>query len=119
MSDDSPNKPKVTRFVCRTEDICNPEAGGPLPPGPNGPEPNADEAGPLKTMHYAYQELERIGWRNIIYCPKDGTMFLAIEAGSIGVHNCNYTGTWPNGSWWFYDGDMWPAHPILFKEVTS
>lgn len=40
------------------------------------------------------------GWREASYCPKDGTHFQAIEAGSTGIHDANYTGEWPNGSWW-------------------
>ena len=40
----------------------------------------------------AWKRLKELGWKEAIYCPKDGTVFSAIEA-----------------------GDMWPSHPILFK----
>ena len=74
-----------------------------------------DEKAALLHMQEAYYRLKELGWSDAIYCPKDGTMFSAIEAGSTGVHQCNYTGEWPKGSWWVYDGDMWPSRPILWR----
>ena len=74
-----------------------------------------DEKSALKTMHDAYTRLKDMGWRDATYCPKDGSHFQAIEAGSTGIHDCNYQGEWPNGSWWLYDGDIWPSRPILFR----
>jgi hypothetical protein len=70
----------------------------------------------LKAMFRAYQRLKELGWREAMYCPKDGTHFDAIEAGSTGIHDCNYQGEWPTGSWWIYDDDVWPSSPILFRE---
>lgn len=70
----------------------------------------------LRAMFNQYDTLRKMGWREAIYCPKDGTVFLAIEAGSTGVFECHYDGEWPNGSWWIHDaGDLWPARPILWK----
>ncbi len=70
----------------------------------------------IERMFSAYQELKRLGWNDAIYCPKDGTWFDAIEAGSTGIHNCRYEGEWPKGSWWIADaGDLWPSRPILFR----
>ena len=70
----------------------------------------------LAAMHRAYQRLSDLGWRDAIYCPKDGTLFKAIEAGSTGTHKCVYRGEWPSGKWWIVDaGDLWPSRPILFK----
>lgn len=70
----------------------------------------------LTAMFQAYQRLKELGWREAIYCPKDGTYFDAIEAGSTGVHDCTYHGEWPKGSWWAAArDDMWPSHPILFR----
>ena len=111
----------VRRFVCREEDICNPAAGGPAPPLPEDKRPkrSAEEVAALGTMAIGYEQLHHLGWRNIIYCPKDGSYFLAIEAGSRGVFECNYTGEWPDGSWWIHDGDTWPAHPILWKPLPG
>jgi hypothetical protein len=109
----------ITSIDCRAEDIFNPDSGGPLPPAPDLPQPTPEEALLLDASFANHEALKRLGWRDIMYCPKDGTMFLAIEPGSAGVHNCNYTGSWPDGSWWIYDGDMWPAHPILFKAIPG
>jgi hypothetical protein len=72
----------------------------------------------IRQLFEAHQRLEELGWKNIIYCPKDGSMFQAIEAGSTGIFECNYDGKWPNGSWWIYsDGDVSPSYPILFKKA--
>lgn len=61
--------------------------------------------------------LESMGWRDIIYCPKDGTVFDAIEFGSTGIHACHYEGKWPIGSWWIHEdsGDLSPSRPIMFR----
>ncbi len=75
---------------------------------------NAERAALLK-MFEGYQELKRLGWNDIIYCPKDGSHFDCLEVGSTGVHDGNYEGEWPDGHWWIYDGDMWPARPMLFR----
>lgn len=74
-----------------------------------------DEQAALKQLFEAYIRLKELGWNEAIYCPKDGSMFSAIEAGSTGIHECNYTGEWPDGSWNIYDGDMWSAYPILWR----
>ena len=73
------------------------------------------ESDALRAMFQAYQRLRELGWRDAIYCPKDGSHFNAIEAGSTGIHDCSYDGEWPKGRWWIYDGDIWPSRPILFK----
>lgn len=78
------------------------------------------EKAALGGMFKAYLRLKTLGWKDIIYCPKDGTCFDAIEAGSTGVHECTYKGEWPNGHWWvMYDGDMIPSHPVLFRLQTK
>lgn len=70
----------------------------------------------VRLMWHAYQRLTELGWDHIMYCPKDGSTFDAIEAGSTGIHACRYMGEWPDGSWWIAEaGDLWPAHPILFR----
>ena len=75
-----------------------------------------DEASALRLMMDAYVRLKDMGWNDIIYCPKDGTVFDSISIGSTGVHPCHYEGKWPGGSWWVFDGgDLWPAHPDLFR----
>jgi hypothetical protein len=74
-----------------------------------------DEKAALAALMEAHTRLKELGWREAMYCPKDGSHFQAIEAGSTGIRDCSYEGEWPKGSWWLYDGDIWPSRPILFK----
>lgn len=75
-----------------------------------------DEDTCRKAMFDAYDRLKEFGWREAIYCPKDGTHFDAIEAGSTGIFESWYEGEWPDGHWYALDGgDIWPARPILFR----
>ena len=73
----------------------------------------------LTVMTQAWHRLRELGWREAMYCPKDGSMFEVIEAGSSGIHVAYYHGEWPNG-WWIADeGDSWPSHPILWRPITE
>ena len=75
-----------------------------------------DQDAALRLMTDAHIRLRELGWRDVIYCPKDGTWFEVIEAGSGGIHRCQYRGDWPDGGWWIQgDGDLWPSTPILFR----
>ena len=79
-----------------------------------------DEASAIKALFDAYTRLKDFGWNDAVYCPKDGTVFKVIEAGSTGKHDCIYEGKWPTGSWWILsDGDMSPSRPALFKPLTA
>lgn len=70
----------------------------------------------LQVMFAAFERLRALGWREAMYCPKGGTVFDSISAGSTGIHPCHYDGEWPKGSYWVNDGgDLWPANPILFR----
>lgn len=74
----------------------------------------------LRKMFDAHLRLKELGWREIEYCPKDGTVFEAIQAGSTAIVRCHYDGEWPKGRWWVHaDGDLWPARPILFREMRD
>ena len=65
----------------------------------------------------AWLRLKDFGWKEAIYCPKDGSVFEAIEPGSSGVHACSYEGEWPKGSWWVHeDGHSCPSHPALYRK---
>lgn len=72
----------------------------------------------IDTMFSATLRLKELGWKEAIYCPKDGSSFLVIESGSTGIHMSHYIGEWPNGAWWIEseDDDLWPSHPVLFRE---
>jgi hypothetical protein len=77
-----------------------------------------DEHVALAHMFAAFERLRDFGFREIMYCPKDGTIFDAVEAGSTGIHRCHYDGDWPKGTWWIHDaGDLWPARPILYRLI--
>lgn len=70
----------------------------------------------LKQMFQAYHRLQELGFQDIIYCPKDGTFFESVSAGSTSVNETTYWGKWPEGHWWIAeDGDLWPAHPVLWR----
>ena len=79
-----------------------------------------DDEAALAVMGRAYERLRKLGWRNACYCPKDGSTFEVIEAGSIGIHRAHYEGEWPDGCWWIHeDGDLWPSRPILFRLIRD
>jgi hypothetical protein len=73
-----------------------------------------------EVMFSAYQRLQELGWREAIYCPKDGSPFHAIEAGSTGIHDAVYWGNWQTGSWEIVEADdLWPSRPILFRPIPT
>lgn len=75
-----------------------------------------DDRAALEQMFDAYIRLKDLGWNDAIYCPKDGTSFEVIEAGSCGIHRCHYQGEWPDGHWWVEEAhDLWPSRPILYR----
>ena len=70
----------------------------------------------IDRMFQCYQRLKELGWNDAIYCPKDGTVFDVIEAGSTGIFPCHYQGEWPKGSWWTHaNEDLWPSRPTVFR----
>ena len=79
------------------------------------------ERAAIDALWHAYQRLKELGWREAMYCPKDGSTFNAIEAGSTGIHICHYDGKWPTGHWWLHDhdGDLSPSRPIMFKPLAN
>ena len=76
------------------------------------------ESDAIRQSFRAWYRLKELGWKEAIFCPKDGSSFLVIEPGSTGIHRCHYDGEWPDGYWWIEaDGDLHPSHPILFKLI--
>lgn len=78
----------------------------------------------IRLMHDCYTRLKKLGWNDAIYCPKDGSVFDAIEVGSTGIFPTHYDGEWPDGHWWASDdGDLCPSRPCLYrvteKELTQ
>lgn len=77
-----------------------------------------DESAARQMLFAAHLRLKELGWNDAVYCPKDGTEFEVIEAGSSGVHRCIYRGEWPTGGWWILAaGDLWPSRPILYRKT--
>jgi len=75
-----------------------------------------DEESAIQMFFDAWQRLKELGWREACYCPKDGSSFEVIEAGSTGIHPCYYSGEWPTGTYWVGDDlDISPSHPVLFR----
>lgn len=75
-----------------------------------------DEQSAISMMFEARTRLMELGWRDAIYCPKDGTTFDALEPGCTAIQACFYEGEWPNGTYWASDEcDMYPSHPVLFR----
>lgn len=74
----------------------------------------------IRLMHDAYTRLKALGWNDAIYCPKDGSLFDAIQTGSTGIFKTHYSGEWPDGHWWCEDGgDIWPARPTLYRVTEA
>lgn len=77
-----------------------------------------DEKAAINALFDAWLRLKDFGWKEPMYCPKDGTPFKIIELGSTGIFDGAYRGTWPDGSW-----DSWDEHdsycssiaPAMFK----
>jgi hypothetical protein len=79
-----------------------------------------DEDAAVHLFFDAWLRLKDFGWREATYCPKDGTEFEVIEAGSTGRHRCIYQGEWPKGTWWILEeGDMSPSRPVLFRALPA
>ena len=76
--------------------------------------PNDQSA--IHALFEAWLRLKELGWNDAQYCPKDGSLFDAIEAGSTGIHRCRYDGQWPTGYYWIVgDDDLYPSRPVLFR----
>ena len=74
----------------------------------------------MAAMQEAFERLKDLGWKEAMYCPKDGTLFLAIEPGCSTAGVCQYLGTWPTGRYWMHaGGDLWPSRPALFKPIDA
>lgn len=80
-----------------------------------------DQESALLMLGRVNQRLRDFGWREAIYCPKDGSLFDVIEFGSTGIHTANYEGSWPDGKFYVYDdsGDMWPSRPIMYRRKLN
>lgn len=79
-----------------------------------------DDHAALRALQDVYLRFKEMGWNDAVYCPKDGTVFEAIESGCAAVQRCVYLGEWQNGKWWAMDGgDLFPSRPILFRPIKG
>jgi len=106
---------ELDAFVCTEEDMT---AGGCVLPKDKRlvHEASDEERKQIVIMFGAFTELKKLGWRESMYAPQDSSNFLAIEAGSTGIHECTRH---KDGHFWVYDGDVWPSKPILWKPLAQ
>lgn len=78
------------------------------------------EQSAIHAIHQAKERLkESFGWRDGIYCPKDGTVFETLSHDSTGIHLCSYSGVWNTGFFDYQDGgDIYPSRtpPMLWRQ---
>jgi hypothetical protein len=73
----------------------------------------------IRVLLNAHLRLKELGWDDAIYCPKDGSLFEALEAGRTESGLCQYLGVWPNGRWWMHEvSGLWPSYPILWRPAS-
>ncbi len=76
-----------------------------------------DEAAALNVMFQAHERLKQLGWRDVLYCPRDGSEWEFCGPGSTGIHP-GYRDE--QGRFWVSGGgDIWPADPSLFRAVQA
>lgn len=85
--------------------------------------PDFDKA--ITTLHSAKTRLGELGWKDAIYCPKDGRTFAVIEYGSTGIFAASYHGEWPEGHLIYQDcvghpkGCMWKPIDALTEQEAA
>lgn len=77
------------------------------------------EAEALKIFTKAYRRLLELGWKEIMYHPKDGSTFEVIEPGSTGIFPCQFWEQPTRGSFWIMEDGGCPSHPVLFRRLPS
>ena len=72
----------------------------------------------LKVMHRGHSRLRDLGWKDGIYCPKDGEPFAMIQFGSTGIFEGWYMGEWPDGR---VDSCDYLNHPhgLMWKPLAA
>lgn len=77
----------------------------------------------VRAMWSAYQRLRELGWREAHYAPRDGRDLLFVEAGSTGIHRGHVDDPEPGllspRVWLHSSGDLWPSHPVLYRELSD
>ena len=85
--------------------------------------PDFDKA--IDALHSAKTRLRELGWKDAIYCPKDGRTIAVIEYGSTGIFAASYSGEWPDGYLLYQDcvghpkGCMWKPIEALTEQEAE
>lgn len=66
----------------------------------------------INAMFQAWLRLKELGWKDSKSAPADCRVFASVECGSSGVHET----TRDESGFWVFDGDLWPSHPVLWRE---
>lgn len=66
----------------------------------------------MKSVSELMEKINKDGWRSIIYCPRDNTLFWAWDPSYPTPYCCSYDGRYYLA---YMDGDAWPAHPVLWR----
>jgi len=78
--------------------------------------PTAETA--MAVIQVATERLRDLGWVEIEYSPKDGSVFDSYVMGMPTAIPTSYLGTWPEGGWFTHEaGDIYPAYPSLFRRA--
>jgi hypothetical protein len=72
----------------------------------------------LAVICRAKERLRKLGWREGIYCPKDGRAFDVVQFGSSGIFEGFYSGEWPSGHIIAADCAMRPEG-VMWREQTD
>lgn len=74
----------------------------------------------FRLSHDCFERLKELGWREIQYCPKDGTEFDAYCFGDLVSFDCTYEGQWPDGMWVQHDeDDSIVCYPSLWRPKSQ
>lgn len=71
-----------------------------------------DTQAALRLMFDCCERLKELGWRDMMYAPKDMRAEQVITWGSTGIFAAQWMGT----SWFVEDGgDLWPSEPLMYQ----
>ena len=74
-----------------------------------------DEKSAINQLHEAYLRLIDFGWKEMAFCPKNQSMFTALEIGSKAIVRCRSMHKDGKRCYWIFDGDFWPVNPVLWR----
>lgn len=77
-----------------------------------------DTLAAMIALQRARERLQKLGWREGIYCPKDGSNFAVMQYGSTGIFAGTYVGDWPTGDVWIADETCTPQG-IMWKPLDK